>query len=168
MPIDLNSSYFTPEDYENNECLLLLTFSNEISWQLGNFARDWVLQFRGREGEIYNAVIDVSLVTGHTLFRAPATPGTVLDNDSWIETKKNTVKRTGESSLQNFYKTRKISTMYLSDVNEAGEPENVSYGGSIPIRVRGMDYTIGILTISGANHHKDHIIAYNSLEAFPK
>lgn len=166
MPIP-NSS-FNVKNHENNKCLLFLEFNSEIAWQLGNFARDWVLQNPFKLKELYTAVIDVSLVTGHTLFRAPATPGTVLDNDSWIETKKNTVKRTGESSLQNFYKTRKISTMYLSDVNEAGEPENVSYGGSIPIRVRGMDYTIGILTISGANHHKDHIIAYNSLEAFPK
>lgn len=166
MPIP-NSS-FNVKNHENNKCLLFLEFNSEIAWQLGNFARDWVLQNPFKLKELYTAVIDVSLVTGHTLFRAPATPGTVLDNDSWTETKKNTVRRTDGYSLYNYFKIEGKSSFSLYDFNCDIITSCVSKGGSIPIRVKGLDCMVGMLTISGTNHLKDHVLAYETLEAFPK
>lgn len=165
MPIDINGTQFSLKEYENKECLLLLTFNSDVAWQLGNLARDQVLKNPYLNKK---AVIDVSLTNGHILFHAPATPGTTVENDSWIETMKNTVKRTGESSLYNYYKTIDCLHVYYSDVRSVGQAKYASYGGSIPIRVKGLDYIVGMLTISGDHHIRDHIMAYNALEEFPK
>lgn len=169
MPIDINEfSRFNLKKYENKRCLLL-EFNNDIAWELGDFARNNVYQFRDRNGQGYNAVIDVSLTNGHTLFRAPVKRGTGLENDSWIETKQNTVKKTSKSSLYDFCKTeRKDFSIWAADVCVPGKTEYTSKGGSIPIRVKGLDYMVGMLTLSGTNHVKDHVLAYESLEAFPK
>lgn len=169
MPINIDIHHpFYLLEHENDECLLLLEFNSDIAWELGNIARNTVLQFHDRDGKIYAAVVDVSLANGHTLFHAPARPGTTVENDSWTETKKNTVRRTDGYSLYNYFKIEGKSSFSLYDFNCDIITSCVSKGGSIPIRVKGLDCMVGMLTISGTNHLKDHVLAYETLEAFPK
>ena len=132
---------------------ILQQFNNEVAWRLGNTAYQKILAtYPGR-----SAVIDITLLNGHKLFRAAIGNDTQLDNESWVQRKLNTVKTYNHSS---FYIGAKLTLQ-----NKPALPEQFAlHGGSFPIRLQGSDFVIATLTISGLAQNEDHQIAYETLK----
>ena len=96
--------------------------------------------------------ISIRLNSGLVVFQA-FMDGTTLDNEAWIETKFNTVRRAEVSSLE-FY-------MYLQNSGHTmaekfmDETVYANSGGGFPIRIEDVG-VIGVIIVSGLNHVQDH------------
>jgi uncharacterized protein (UPF0303 family) len=97
------------------------------------------------------------------LFHA-ALPGTVPDNDAWIERKNRVVRRFGHSS---FY----MGTTYRRDGTTIEQRhlldprEYAPHGGAFPVIVRGVG-VVGTVTVSGLPQEEDHRLVVEVLREF--
>lgn len=157
------TKYSLPElvELETNPKLLLSQFNNEVAWKLGSYARQIATeQYPNRA-----IVIDISTTNGHRLFHTTIGSGTVLNNDHWIDRKRNTVQRFGFSS---YYMGRKLEPtgksmqegLFISPIDYA------IHGGSIALKVVNCDYLVGTFTVSGLAQEEDHLLALEVLENF--
>lgn len=155
----------TLKDAEEAEALRLNSFNLAVSWELGNFARNWAR----KEYPQRAVVIDISSTNGQVLFRTTTKSGTSLNNDNWIQKKKNTVQGCGSSSFYDFrLKEGSEPGLSMADIQKFSAVQYAGRGGSVPIKVKGVDYLVGMLTISGTEHEEDHLLALEILEKFPK
>jgi uncharacterized protein (UPF0303 family) len=133
-------------------------FDNSVCWKLGSIARDLSLARYPTKP----VVIDISLASGQVLFHSVTNDGTSLDNDQWISRKKRTVLRFGKSSFYIGQKLR-IKGQPMEDALFVSPIDYASHGGSVPIRIKGVDGVIGTLTISGLAQEEDHLLAIEVL-----
>lgn len=133
-------------------------FDNSVCWKLGSIARDLSLARYPTKP----VVIDISLASGQVLFHSVTNDGTSLDNDQWILRKKRTVLRFGKSSFYIGQKLR-IKGQPMEDALFVSPIDYASHGGSVPIRIKGVDGVIGTLTISGLAQEEDHLLAIEVL-----
>ncbi|KAH3678396.1 hypothetical protein WICMUC_001413 [Wickerhamomyces mucosus] len=109
-----------------------------------------------------SVVIDITAVSGATLFRAYQ--GQIQpDNELWVKKKRNTTIRYETSSLR-FGKELASKGRTLAD--KGLDPlEYTNYGGSFPLRLRNAPHiTIAVLTVSGLQDHQDHDVAVNAIK----
>ncbi|MBT0718970.1 heme-degrading domain-containing protein [Rosenbergiella epipactidis] len=129
-----------------------LTF--EDAWQIGVFIRN--------KAQVEHLPVAIEVwAFGQPLFFS-ALSGSVIDNIEWMKRKRNTVLRTGHSSLF-------MGLTYA----QAGQPmENKSYidqaeycdhGGSFPI-LHESGAVLGAVTLSGLPSEQDHILAISGLQ----
>lgn len=136
-------------------------FNPEIAWKLGSFAREYALEkFPHRA-----VVIDITLSTGHCLFRTATLPGTSVDNDNWVQRKVKSVFRFGKSSFFMGQDLR-LRGETLESFFFVSPKEFSVHGGSIPIRVNAHDAVIGALTISGLTEEEDYLLAVEIVKKF--
>mmetsp|Transcript_8043 Transcript_8043/g.7987 ORF Transcript_8043/g.7987 Transcript_8043/m.7987 type:complete len:163 (+) Transcript_8043:47-535(+) len=133
-------------------------FDSAVCWKLGSIARDLSIERYPKKA----VVIDISLASGQVLFHSVTNDGTSLDNDQWIARKKRTVLRFGKSSFYIGQKLR-IKKLPMEDALFVSPIDYASHGGSVPIRVKGVDGVIGTLTISGLAQEEDHLLAIEVL-----
>lgn len=133
-------------------------FDSSVCWKLGSIARDLSLARYPTKP----VVIDISLASGQVLFHSVTNDGTSLDNDQWISRKKRTVLRFGKSSFYIGQKLR-IKGQPMEDALFVSPIDYASHGGSVPIRIKGVDGVIGTLTISGLAQEEDHLLAIEVL-----
>lgn len=100
---------------------------------------------------------------GQRLFHA-ALPGTVPDNDSWVERKVRVVLRFGHSSLYVGTEARLAGSTFEE---RTGLPlaDYAAHGGSFPIAVRGVG-VVGAITVSGLPQVEDHAFVVDQLTRF--
>lgn len=135
------------------------TFDHKVAFGLGCQTRSWAMELFPQKP----VVIDISLPGGQCLFHATTASGTVLDNDIWIQRKKNTVFRFGHSS---FYMGRKLSLKGDKTVEEAmyvSSKEYAVHGGAVPIKLESSDTTVACLTVSGLKQEVDHLLAVTAI-----
>lgn len=145
-------------DKLEGEEVRLEKFNSETSWELGSIARNICLERHANKA----VVIDIALSSGQVLFHAVTNDGTALDNDQWIARKKRTVIRFGKSSFYIGQKLR-IKGLPMEEALFVSPIDYASHGGSVPIRVNGVDGVIGTLTISGLAQEEDHLLAIEVL-----
>lgn len=138
-------------------------FDSSVCWKLGSIARDLSLERYPTKP----VVIDISLASGQVLFHSVTNDGTSLDNDQWISRKKRTVLRFGKSSFYIGQKLR-IKGQPMEDALFVSPIDYASHGGSVPIRIKGVDGVIGTLTISGLAQEEDHLLAIEVLTKVSK
>lgn len=138
-------------------------FDSTVCWKLGSIARDLSLERYPKKA----VVIDISLSSGQVLFHSVTNDGTALDNDQWIARKKRTVLRFGKSSFYIGQKLR-IKELPMEEALFVSPIDYASHGGSVPIRVKGVDGVIGTLTISGLAQEEDHLLAIEVLTKVSK
>lgn len=138
--------------------LRLNKFNSDVCWKLGSIARDLSLERYPDKA----VVIDISLASGQVLFHSVTNDGTSLDNDQWIARKKRAVLRFGKSSFYIGQKLR-IKGQPMEEALFVSPIDYASHGGSVPIRVIGVDGVLGTLTISGLAQEEDHLLAIEVL-----
>jgi uncharacterized protein (UPF0303 family) len=141
---------------DQEQRLVFPSFDNETAIALG-----LELVAVGRERGL-PITVDVTRV-GQQLFHA-ALPGTVPDNDEWVNRKTALVYRFGHSS---FYMGRS-SVMAGKPFHERFLVDPLQYaahGGSFPIRVTGVGL-VGTVTVSGLPQADDHALVVEVLERF--
>jgi len=90
--------------------------------------------------------------------------GTSSNNLHWVNVKKNTVKKFGNSSLYIGEMYKEQGTTFHEET-KLSEQEYQAEGGSFPLIVRGKG-RIGTITVSGLTGEEDHWLATEGIRIF--
>ena len=136
--------------------LVLTRFDNTDAWRLG------CLLVELATARQLPVAIDIRRGT-QQLFHA-ALPGSVADNDTWIERKVRVVQRYGASS---YLVGRRLAAKGQElDASMGVEPaEYAAHGGAFPIRIADVG-VVGVVTVSGLPQAEDHALVVEALRAF--
>ncbi|HWJ86243.1 MAG TPA: heme-degrading domain-containing protein [Cellulomonas sp.] len=132
------------------------TFTNDDAWQLGCVLVELAIA-RGLP-----VTVDIRRGT-QQLFHA-ARPGTVADNDSWIERKVRVVERFGASSYLVGLRSRARGTTFTQQ-HDLPLQQFAAHGGAFPVRVRGVGI-VGVVTVSGLPQADDHALVVEAVRAY--
>lgn len=146
---------------EELENITLPSFSTELAWEMGSYARKLALENYPDRA----VAVDISLATGQVLFHSYTQAGGSYDNEEWINKKKRVVFRMNRSSFWLGKKLR-LKEASLEESYLISSQEFASHGGSVPIRIANFDSVVGALTISGLLQEQDHLLAIEVLDHF--
>jgi uncharacterized protein (UPF0303 family) len=128
-------------------------FDNDDAWKLGQAL---VITAQRRSLPV---AIDIRRGT-QQLFHA-ALPGSVADNDTWIERKVRVVERYGVSSFL-FGRRLAARGVQLDAALGVDPAQYAPHGGAFPIRVRDVG-VIGVVTVSGLPQADDHALVVEAV-----
>ncbi|MFF5077712.1 heme-degrading domain-containing protein [Actinoplanes sp. NPDC000266] len=136
--------------------LVFTRFDNDDAWELGR-----LLVEVAKEREL-PVVADIRRGT-QQLFHA-ALPGSVADNDTWIDRKVRVVERYGASSY--LVGRRLAAKGQQLDAGMGVEPAlYAAHGGAFPIRIRDVG-VVGVVTVSGLPQADDHALVTEVVRRF--
>ncbi|MBM2616171.1 heme-degrading domain-containing protein [Actinoplanes sp. LDG1-06] len=136
--------------------LELTRFDNTDAWRLGSLLVELATQ--------RSLPVAVDIRRGaQQLFHA-GLPGSVADNDRWIERKVRVVERYGVSS---YLVGRRLAAKGQElDAGMGVDPADyAAHGGAFPIRIRDVG-VVGVVTVSGLPQAEDHALVVEALRAF--
>lgn len=136
--------------------LRFATFTNDDAWELG------CLLVRLATERGLPVTVDVRR-GAQQLFHA-ARPGTVADNDSWIDRKVRVVERFGTSSYLQGLRARAKGTTFAA-THELPLQEYAAHGGAFPVHVEGVG-VVGVVTVSGLPQAEDHALVTEAVRTF--
>jgi uncharacterized protein (UPF0303 family) len=136
--------------------LRFATFTNDDAWELGSL----LVRLATERG--LPVTIDVRRGT-QQLFHA-ARPGTVADNDTWVERKVRVVERFGTSSYLQGLRARAKGTTF-ADVHDLPLQQYAAHGGAFPVHVEGVG-VVGAVTVSGLPQADDHALVTEAIGTF--
>ncbi|NMO52719.1 heme-degrading domain-containing protein [Actinoplanes sp. TBRC 11911] len=136
--------------------LVFTRFDNDDAWKLGSAL---VIMAQRRSLPI---AIDIRRGT-QQLFHA-ALPGSVTDNDTWIERKVRVVERYGVSSFL-FGRRLAARGVELGAGLGVDPAQYAPHGGAFPVRVRDVG-VVGVVTVSGLPQEDDHALVVEAIRAF--
>lgn len=136
--------------------LRFATFTNDDAWELG------CLLVRLATERGLPVTVDVRR-GAQQLFHA-ARPGTVADNDSWIDRKVRVVERFGTSSYLQGLRARAKGTTFAA-THELPLQEYAAHGGAFPVHVEGVG-VVGVVTVSGLPQADDHALVTEAVRTF--
>ncbi|XVU30313.1 heme-degrading domain-containing protein [Actinoplanes sp. CA-054009] len=136
--------------------LVFTRFDNDDAWELGSLLVGAAKQ-RGLP-----VVVDIRRGT-QQLFHA-ALPGSVADNDTWIDRKVRVVERYGASSY--LVGRRLAAKGQQLDAGMGVEPAlYAAHGGAFPIRIKDVG-VVGVVTVSGLPQADDHALVTEVVRSF--
>jgi uncharacterized protein (UPF0303 family) len=151
MTTDLSALIAELEQHEAE--LVLSRFDHADAWRLG-----CRLVELATERDLPVAV-DIRL-GDQQLFHA-ALPGSVADNDGWIERKIRVVRRYGASSY--LVGRRLAAKGQVLDAGLGVDPALfAAHGGAFPVRIRDVG-VVGVVTVSGLPQAQDHALVVEAL-----
>jgi uncharacterized protein (UPF0303 family) len=133
--------------------LVLPAFSYDEAWRLGSLIYGKAVE-RG-----LGVAIDIHL-GDQQVFHA-ARPGSVPDNDSWLERKGRVVRRFGSSSYLVGLRHEARGTTFEA-ATQLRLQEYAAHGGAFPIRVGGVGI-VGVAAVSGLKGSEDHALVVEAL-----
>ena len=136
--------------------LRFATFTNDDAWELGTL----LVRLATERG--LPVTVDIRRGT-QQLFHA-ARPGTVADNDSWIERKVRVVERFGTSSYLQGLRARAKGTTFGA-AHELPLQQYAAHGGAFPVHVEGVG-VVGVVTVSGLPQAEDHALVTEAVRTF--
>lgn len=135
-----------PELAREEKSYTFAHFTCEHAWVIGNILRNAL-----RTASI-PALIHISIAQ-QTLFHAPSLPGTMPDDETWLQRKRNTVLRWGHSTWY-------MSCQFDGDYKQFAEHHAMSgdewskytiEGGGYPVFVKGVEGVVGAIVVVGAD-----------------
>ncbi|RMI12621.1 heme-degrading domain-containing protein [Cellulomonas triticagri] len=136
--------------------LRFATFTNDDAWELGSL----LVRLATERG--LPVTVDIRRGT-QQLFHA-ARPGTVADNDSWVQRKVRVVERFGTSSFLQGLRARERGTTFAA-ATELPLQEYAAHGGAFPVHVEGVG-VVGVVTVSGLPQADDHALVTEAIRTF--
>jgi uncharacterized protein (UPF0303 family) len=136
--------------------LRFATFTNDDAWELGSL----LVRLATERG--LPVTIDVRRGT-QQLFHA-ARPGTVADNDTWVERKVRVVERFSTSSYLQGLRARAKGTTF-AEVHDLPLQQYAAHGGAFPVHVEGVG-VVGAVTVSGLPQADDHALVTEAIGTF--
>lgn len=136
--------------------LRFATFTNDDAWELGSL----LVRLATERG--LPVTVDIRRGT-QQLFHA-ARPGTVADNDSWVQRKVRVVERFGTSSYLQGLRAKARGTTFAA-AHELPLQEYAAHGGAFPVHVEGVG-VVGVVTVSGLPQADDHALVTEAIRTF--
>ena len=151
---DLSENIAELEQEEHD--LVLPRFAQDDAWRLGSLLHALAVE------RSLAVAIDIRL-GDQQVFHA-ARPGTVPDNDSWLERKGRVVRRFGGSSYLVGLRAQARGTTFEAQ-HQLPLQEFAAHGGAFPIRVAGVGL-VGVVAVSGLAGWQDHALVVEGLRSF--
>jgi uncharacterized protein (UPF0303 family) len=152
--LDLTAQITAVERQERE--LRFATFTHDDAWELGT------LLVRLAVERDLPVTVDIRRGT-QQLFHA-ARPGTVADNDTWVERKVRVVERFGTSSFLQGLRARAKGTTF-AEVHDLPLQQYAAHGGAFPVHVDGVGI-VGVVTVSGLPQADDHALVTEAIRTF--
>lgn len=156
MSDDIDVQALVTEVERQERDLRFATFTNDDAWELGSL----LVRLATERG--LPVTIDVRRGT-QQLFHA-ARPGTVADNDTWVERKVRVVERFGTSSYLQGLRARAKGTTFAA-VHDLPLQQYAAHGGAFPVHVEGVG-VVGAVTVSGLPQADDHALVTEAIATF--
>lgn len=131
------------------------SFTETDAWELGHLLYARLLAFTPQQ----STLISITLAgTGQVLFQTVCGPGTMKDNENWVERKRNTVLRWSGSSWY-FHcmfegDEEKFRRLFSMSVEQSSK--YAMHGGGVPIKVQGVAGVVAVVCVSGLQQEEDH------------
>ena len=92
------------------------------------------------------------------MFQAAVGSGTLPDNETWIQRKRNSVLRWGCSTwfLNRKWNGDQEAFRKLFAFSDEQANRYAIHGGGVPIRVKGVDGVVAVVVVSGLSQDLDH------------
>lgn len=138
----------------------LPSFNASVAYRLGTALHTRLLTFPAP------ACIQISTISdpAHVLYHTITHDGTALDNDFWIARKRNSVIRFGASTWRLHVKYDGDEKVFASKVGgELKAGEYAIHGGGVPIYVKGVEWPVGVVVVSGLKQWDDHMVVIEEL-----
>jgi uncharacterized protein (UPF0303 family) len=110
-------------------------------------------------------LINITGANGLVYFQSASSPGVNLDNQSWIERKRQTVMAFDRSSFYIGCKLRKQGRT-LAGAFAKSETDYSAHGGGFPIRVAGTEGIVGVIVVSGLRQDEDHLLIVETIKEY--
>ncbi|KAL0935915.1 DUF967 domain protein [Colletotrichum truncatum] len=151
-----------PSDMDEikQECdsFTLSSFTAEDAFELGHFLHARLLPFA-----LVNkkpTVVSIALANGggQVLFQTAVGSGTLADNETWVQRKRNSVLRWGSSTwwLHNKFAGDEVRFAALFGMGAEQAGKYAIHGGGVPIRVQGVEGVVAVVVVSGLKQDQDH------------
>ena len=113
-------------------------------------------------------MISIALANSNqVLFQMAVGAGTLPDQEDWIQRKRNAVLRWGASTWMLRAKLGgdpvRIAEFFEKHTDEPGM--YALHGGAVPIRVRGVEGVVAVVTVSGLKQAEDHGVIAEVIKA---
>ena len=145
------------DELEAQEAELQFTrFDNEVAWALG------VRLVDAARAQALPVVVCIRR-GNQRLFHA-ALPGSVPDNDVWIERKVRVVERFAKSSYRVGAECSARGRSFEETYRVDGAT-HAAHGGAFPVTVRGVG-VVGVVAVSGLPQAQDHAFVVEQLRGF--
>ncbi|OLN87917.1 UPF0303 protein [Colletotrichum chlorophyti] len=152
-PIDIPSP-----SSDDGDSFTLASFTSEDAWELGHLLHARLLPFALVNGK--PTVISIALANsgGQALFQTAVGPGTLPDNETWVQRKRNSVLRWGASTwlLHNKFKGDEAAFAARFGMSTEQASKYAIHGGGVPIRVQGVEGVVAVVVVSGLQQAQDH------------
>ncbi|KXH63096.1 hypothetical protein CSAL01_04987 [Colletotrichum salicis] len=150
-----------PRDVEaiQQECdsITFQSFTYEDAFELGHLLHARLLPFA-----LVNkkpTVISIALANSQqVLFQTAVGSGSLPDNETWVQRKRNAVLRWGCSTWLLHNKMDGNEQLFASRFGMSTEQAGkyAIHGGGVPIRVQGVEGVVAVVVVSGLKQDEDH------------
>ncbi|KAK1502009.1 hypothetical protein CTAM01_05447 [Colletotrichum tamarilloi] len=152
-----------PRDVEviQQECdsITFQSFTYEDAFELGHLLHARLLPFA-----LVNkkpTVISIALANSQqVLFQTAVGSGSLPDNETWVQRKRNAVLRWGCSTWLLHNKLGGDEQLFASKFGMSTEQAGkyAIHGGGVPIRVQGVEGVVAVVVVSGLKQDEDHSV----------
>ncbi|KZL66980.1 DUF967 domain-containing protein [Colletotrichum tofieldiae] len=142
---------------EDGDSFILSSFTYEDAFELGHLLHARLLPFALKNGK--PTVISIALANNQQiLFQTAVGPGTLPDNETWVQRKRNSVLRWGCSTWLLHNKLGGDEQLFASKFGMSTEQAGkyAIHGGGVPIRVKGVEGVVAVVVVSGLKQDEDH------------
>ncbi|OHF00809.1 hypothetical protein CORC01_03883 [Colletotrichum orchidophilum] len=159
-----------PRDVEviQQECdsFTFQSFTYEDAFELGHLLHARLLPFA-----LVNkkpTVISIALANSQqVLFQTAVGSGSLPDNETWVQRKRNAVLRWGCSTWLLHNKLGGDEQLFASKFGMSTEQAGkyAIHGGGVPIRVQGVEGVLAVVVVSGLKQDEDHGVIVDVIKA---
>ncbi|OHW99466.1 DUF967 domain-containing protein [Colletotrichum incanum] len=157
-PVDIPSPSRDVEVLKKDgDSFILSSFTYEDAFELGHLLHARLLPFALKNGK--PTVISIALANSQQiLFQTAVGPGTLPDNETWVQRKRNSVLRWGCSTWLLHNKLGGDEQLFASKFGMSTEQAGkyAIHGGGVPIRVKGVEGVVAVVVVSGLKQDEDH------------
>ncbi len=140
---------------EQEETLQFTYFNSQVAFDIGSYVV--------KRGFEQNLPIAIDITIGSRCLFHFSFDKATIDNEKWIERKRNSVLRFNHSS---YYLGRELESVKktMQERYMIDEKEYAFHGGCFPIKIKNSG-TIGTMTISGLTQEEDHALVVEALQS---
>ncbi|EFQ36058.1 hypothetical protein CGRA01v4_06030 [Colletotrichum graminicola] len=142
---------------EDGDSFTLSSFTYEDAFELGHLLHARLLPFALSNGK--PTLVSIALANSQQIiFQTSVGPGTLPDNEIWVQRKRNSVLRWGCSTWLLHNKMGGDEKLFASKSGMSREQASkyAIHGGGVPIRVQGVEGVVAVVVVSGLKQDEDH------------
>lgn len=154
--VETTGNFTSAELLDQEESVRLTEFNQELALDLGALAAEI--------GLTRELPIAISVRIGDWEVFKAALPGTLAENDGWIQRKANVVALKHHTTMYERVKAEELGIDWHQE-NDVFDETHAIHGGGFPLILTSGEY-VGVFIIIGLPQVEDHLLALEILKEF--